>query len=165
VPGLPAHLHGLTGEGCMSWFAAHYETLRALHLIAVIAWMAGLMYLPRLYVYHSTATSGGEHDQALVVMERRLYRGIMNPAMIVVWSLGITLILARGGLDALAQPWLIAKLVCVALITVCHMFFGVWRKAFERGERPLNHVFFRFINEAPFLLMIIAVCMVVFEPA
>ena len=164
MPGLPAQLHGLTGGHGMSWLAAHYETLRALHLMAVIAWMAGLMYLPRLYVYHSAATPGGEHDQTLSVMERRLYRGIMNPAMVVVWGLGITLILARGGVDALTQPWLIAKLVCVALITVCHHFYGVWRKAFERGERPLNHVFFRIINEAPFVLMIIAVSMVVFEP-
>jgi protoporphyrinogen IX oxidase len=148
----------------MTWIAGHYEVFRALHLMAVIAWMAGLMYLPRLYVYHSSATLGGEHDETLKVMERRLYRGIMNPAMIVVWALGITLIVARGGWDALAQPWLMAKLACVALITVCHHYYGVWRKAFERGERPLNHVFFRLINEAPFVLMIIAVCMVVFEP-
>lgn len=148
----------------MSWIAAHYETFRALHIMAVIAWMAGLMYLPRLYVYHSAAMPGGEHDETLKVMERRLYRGIMNPAMIVVWALGLTLIAARGGFEALSQPWLLAKLVCVVLITVCHMFFGVWRKAFERGDRPLNHVFFRFINEAPFVLMIIAVSMVVFEP-
>jgi protoporphyrinogen IX oxidase len=148
----------------MDWISGNYNLLRALHIIAVIAWMAGLMYLPRLYVYHSAATPGGEHDETLKVMERRLYRGIMNPAMIVVWLLGASLIAARGGWEMLAQPWLIGKLACVGLITVCHHFYGIWRKAFERGERPLSHVFFRLINEAPFVLMIIAVCMVVFEP-
>lgn len=147
------------------WITGHYELLRALHLIAVIAWMAGLMYLPRLYVYHSTATVGSELDATLKVMERRLYKGIMVPSMIVVWGLGLLLIWARGGLDFLAgQGWLHVKLAMVVLITVVQGFYGRWRRQFESGERPLSHVAFRFINELPFVLMIVAVLMVVFEP-
>jgi protoporphyrinogen IX oxidase len=125
----------------MSWFAEHYQTLRALHIIAVIAWMAGMMYLPRLYVYHSTAPMGGELDATLKVMERRLLMGIMNPAIVVVWALGLSLIVSRGGWDALSWHW------------------------FDAGERPLNHVAFRWINEAPFVLMIGVVLLAVLEPA
>ena len=117
------------------WVAAHYELIRAFHLIAVIAWMAGLMYLPRLFVYHSSATVGGELDRQLIIMERRLHRGIMVPSMIVVWLLGLTLIAGRGGWDVLAQPWMQIKLVMVSAITVIDHLYLRWRKAFERGQR------------------------------
>lgn len=147
-----------------AWFAEHYTLLRALHIMAVIAWMAGLMYLPRLYVYHSGAPVGGELDQTLIVMERRLYKGIMNPASVVVWALGLSLIVSRGGMDVLMQPWLLIKLAMVSLITLLHMVYGRWLKRFAAGERPFTHVFYRWINEAPFVLMIVAVVMVVFEP-
>lgn len=147
------------------WITGHYELLRALHLIAVIAWMAGLMYLPRLYVYHSMAAVGSELDSTLKVMERRLYKGIMVPSMIVVWGLGLLLLEARGGLDFIAsQGWIHVKLTMVVLITAVQGFYGRWRRQFEAGERPLSHVAFRFINELPFVLMIVAVLMVVFEP-
>lgn len=147
------------------WITGHYELLRALHLIAVIAWMAGLMYLPRLYVYHSTAAVGSELDSTLKVMERRLYKGIMVPSMIVVWGLGLLLLEARGGLEFVAsQGWIHVKLAMVVLITAVQGFYGRWRRQFEAGERPLSHVAFRFINELPFVLMIVAVLMVVFEP-
>jgi protoporphyrinogen IX oxidase len=147
-----------------AWVAAHYELIRALHIIAVIAWMAGLMYLPRLFVYHSSAAAGGELDAKLIIMERRLYRGIMVPSMLVVWTLGISLIVGRGGWDLLAQPWMQVKLAMVIAITVIDHLYMRWRKAFERGERPLNHVVFRILNELPFVLMIVAVFMVVLEP-
>jgi protoporphyrinogen IX oxidase len=147
-----------------SWVAGHYEIIRALHLIAVIAWMAGLMYLPRLFVYHSSASLGGELDAKLIVMERRLYRGIMVPSMLVVWALGITLIVGRGGWDLLALPWMQVKLAMVIGITAIDHLYMRWRKQFERGERPLNHIVFRVLNELPFVLMIIAVFMVVLEP-
>jgi protoporphyrinogen IX oxidase len=147
------------------WIVTHYDWLRALHIIAVVAWMAGLMYLPRLYVYHSSAVAGGELDETLKVMERRLYNGIMNPSSIVVWLLGLSLIIGRGGLEALMLPWLQVKLLTVAGITVLHLIYGRWLKAFAAGGRPLNHIVFRVVNEAPFVLMIIAVLMVVFEPA
>jgi protoporphyrinogen IX oxidase len=146
------------------WVGAHYEVIRALHIIAVIAWMAGLMYLPRLFVYHSSAVAGGELDQKLIIMERRLQRGIMAPSMVVVWALGITLIIGRGGWDLLALPWMQIKLAMVSIITIIDHLYMRWRKAFERGERPLNHVVFRVLNELPFVLMIVAVFMVVLEP-
>jgi protoporphyrinogen IX oxidase len=147
-----------------AWVGANYEVIRALHIIAVIAWMAGLMYLPRLFVYHSGAVLGGELDQKLIIMERRLHRGIMIPSMIVVWGLGATLIIGRGGWELLAQPWMAIKLTVVVAITAIDHLYLRWRKAFERGERPLNHVIFRFLNEVPFVLMIIGVFMVVLEP-
>jgi protoporphyrinogen IX oxidase len=151
-------------QSMSQWVGAHYELIRALHIIAVIAWMAGLMYLPRLFVYHSSAVAGGELDQKLIIMERRLQRGIMVPSMLVVWALGITLIVGRGGWDLLAQPWMQIKLAMVSIITIIDHLYMRWRKAFERGERPLNHVVFRVLNELPFVLMIVAVLMVVLEP-
>lgn len=147
-----------------AYIASHYEVFRALHLIAVIAWMAGLMYLPRLFVYHSLASPGGELDERLKVMEVRLHRGIMVPSMIVVWLLGICLIMGRGGWDLLALPWMQIKLAMVTSITAIDHLYMRWRKAFARGERPLNHVAFRVLNELPFIAMIIAVFMVVLEP-
>jgi protoporphyrinogen IX oxidase len=147
-----------------AWVTAHYDLIRALHIIAVIAWMAGLMYLPRLFVYHSSAPVGGELDQTLIIMERRLQRGIMIPSMVVVWALGITLIISRGGWALLSHPWMQGKLAMVTGITIIDHLYLRWRKAFERGERPLNHVVFRVLNELPFVLMIVAVLMVVLEP-
>jgi protoporphyrinogen IX oxidase len=152
-------------QSMTQWVAAHYEFIRALHIIAVIAWMAGLMYLPRLFVYHSSAALGGELDAKLIIMERRLYRGIMVPSMLVVWALGITLIVGRGGWELLAQPWMAIKLAMVGTITLIDHLYMRWRKAFERGERPLNHIVFRVLNELPFVLMIVAVFMVVLEPS
>ncbi len=147
-----------------SYIASHYDLIRALHIIAVIAWMAGLMYLPRLFVYHSNAMRGGELDQQLIVMERRLQRGIMVPSMLVVWALGISMMIGRGGLGLLSHPWMAVKLAMVIAITIIDHLYMRWRKAFERGERPLNHVAFRVLNELPFVLMIVAVLMVVLEP-
>jgi putative membrane protein len=149
----------------MSWFAEHYQVFRALHILAVIAWMAGLLYLPRLFVYHSMAPVGGEADQNFIVMERRLLRGIMNPSLVVVWALGLALIAARGGWEFLAAPWMLIKLTAVTAVTVLHMTYAGWRKRFERGERPFTHVFYRWVNEAPFVLAIVAVFMAVLEPA
>jgi protoporphyrinogen IX oxidase len=147
-----------------AWLTAHYDLIRALHIIAVVAWMAGLMYLPRLFVYHSSAPVGGELDKTLIIMERRLQRGIMIPSMVVVWALGITLIVSRGGWELLSHPWMQGKLAMVIGITIIDHLYLRWRKAFERGERPFNHVVFRVLNELPFVLMIVAVLMVVLEP-
>jgi putative membrane protein len=147
------------------WITGHYDLLRALHLIAVIAWMAGLMYLPRLFVYHSLAPVGSERDEVFQVMERRLYRGIMVPSMIVVWALGLVLIVSRGGLDFVVEnTWFHVKLAMVVAITGNQMLYGRWLRQFANGQRPLNHVVFRFLNELPFVLMIVAVLMVVLEP-
>lgn len=148
----------------MNWFSSHYDFLRALHIIAVIAWMAGLLYLPRLYVYHSGAEVGTELDKTLSIMEKKLFRYIMEPSMYVVWALGISLIMARG-MVLFQMPFFHIKLLCVILISIIHMFYGKWQTDFANGKRPLSHVFFRIINEMPFILMIIAVFMVVLEPS
>lgn len=145
----------------MELILGKYEILRAIHIIAVIAWMAGLMYLPRLFVYHSKAEIGSELDKTLIIMERKLFWFIMVPSMVITWALGICLILARG---LGSEHWFWVKLSMVSLITLINFFYGKWQKDFANSRRPLNHVFFRFINEAPFILMIIAVIMVVLEP-
>ncbi len=146
------------------FFSNNYDIFRALHIIAVIAWMAGLMYLPRIFVYHSKVEIGSNTDETLKTMERKLFRFIMEPSMIVVWLLGISLIFARGGHSFLLNQWFIIKFICVLSITIVHFFYGKWQTEFYNSKRPLNHVFYRFINELPFLLMIIAVFMVVLEP-
>ena len=148
----------------LDFFSNNYEILRALHIIAVIAWMAGLMYLPRIFVYHSNVEIGSQTDETLKTMERKLFRFIMEPSMIVVWCLGLSLIMGRGGYEFLKNHFVMVKLTMVILITIVHMFYGKWQSEFAKGKRPLNHVFYRFINELPFILMIIAVFMVVLEP-
>lgn len=148
----------------MGFFTENYQIIRALHIIAVIAWMAGLMYLPRIFVYHSSVEVGTEADELLKTMEKRLFRFIMDPSMIVVWILGICLIIARGGLDFLSNHFIWGKLLAVILITIIHMFYGKWQIDFQNSKRPLNHVFYRIINELPFVLMMFGVFMVVLEP-
>ena len=123
------------------------------------------MYLPRLYVYHSSVAVGSEMDATFKTMERRLLKGIMNPSLWVVWLLGLSLVWSRGGWEFLANPWVVGKLAVVLLITVIHMLYARWLRDFAVGSRPLSHVFFRVINEAPFVLMIIAILLVVLEPA
>lgn len=136
-----------------------YDLLRGLHLIAIVAWMAGLLYLPRLYAYHVPAAPNGELDAALQRQERGLLRIIMNPAMIAAWLFGLLLIHARG-VEVLGQPWMWIKLAGVLFLTAWHMFLAANRKRFERGERPRTEKFWRMTNELPFLaaiLMILAV--------
>lgn len=150
--------------GFMDWFSGHYEVLRACHIIAVIAWMCGLMYLPRIFVYHSKAEIGSELDNTLITMESKLYNFIMQPSMVVVWCLGLSLIMARGGMLFLENGFMMVKLTAVSLITIIHFFYGKWQRDFANHKRPLSHVFYRIINEAPFILMMIGIFMVVLEP-
>lgn len=141
----------------------YYEWFRAFHIIAVIFWMAGLLYLPRLYVYHSTAKPGGELDETLKIQERRLLRIIMNPAMIVAFIIGIALISLR--FDALSTSiWLYIKLAGVFVLLGFHGMLSADRKKFERGERPRSEKFYRMINEIPPLIAIVIVIMAVVEP-
>jgi len=138
-----------------------YLWLKALHIIAVIAWMAGLLYLPRLFVYHCDAPVGSLQSETFKVMERRLLRGIMNPAMIAVWALG--LLLAWRG-HWWAAGWFHAKLVLVIGISVVHHLLAYWRKDFEadRNRRPAK--FYRLWNEVPTVLMLGIVVLVVVKP-
>lgn len=139
-----------------------YLWLKALHLIAVIAWMAGMMYLPRLFIYHHQAEPGGEAAGYFITMERRLLKGIMNPAMTAVWILGVTLLIA---LPAHAtSAWFIVKFMCVIGITGIHGFYAANFRKFENGEKPRTEKFWRMINEVPFVLLIIIVIMVLVKP-
>jgi putative membrane protein len=139
-----------------------YPWLRALHILAVIAWMAGLLYLPRLFVYHMTATAGGELETALAAQERRLLRFIMNPAMVAAWAFGLLMLAANPAL--LSQGWMHAKLVLVIGMTGLHHVYSSARKRFDRGERPRSERFWRLINEAPAVLAILIVILAVVEP-
>lgn len=145
----------------MSWFADHYDLLRGLHIIAVIAWMAGMLYLPRLYVYHVTATPGGELDTALKTMEVKLLRIIINPAMILTWLFGLSLMAARP--DVLSQPWMWVKLAGVLFLTSWHGFLASARKRFAAGTNTRSEKFWRMTNELPFLAAVIMVLAVTTE--
>ncbi len=139
-----------------------YLWLKALHIIAVISWMAGLLYLPRLMVYHCDATKGSELSETLKVMERRLLRYIMRPAMIVSWIAGLTLAFVYVGFTG--NIWLHAKLLFVVLLTASHEFLAVRVKDFaeDRNTRPQR--FYRIANEVPTLLMIGIVILAVVKP-
>lgn len=135
--------------------------LKALHIVAVISWMAGLLYLPRLFVYHAGAKPGSETSETLKIMEYRLLRYIMAPASIVVWVTGPVLAWQLG---MLSDRWLWAKLVCVVGLTVAHHQQSKWRKDFAADRNVRDARFFRIMNEVPTLLMIAIVIFVVVKP-
>ncbi|HNR77340.1 MAG TPA: protoporphyrinogen oxidase HemJ [Parvularculaceae bacterium] len=139
-----------------------YPWIKALHIAAVIAWMAGMMYLPRLFIYHHQAEKGGEAERFFTVMERRLLKGIINPAMIAVWLLAGVMLYANPAL--FAAGWFLVKLPLVLGISAIHGFYARARRAFERGERPRSEKFWRIMNEIPFLMMLVAVFMAVAKP-
>lgn len=141
-----------------------YLYLKAFHVMAVIAWMAGLFYLPRLYVYHADATPGSELSETLKVMERRLLKAITTPAMLVSWALGLTLAFGFGSIDWATDIWFHAKLALVIALTVFHMALARWRRDFEadRNKRPAR--FYRIANEVPTLLLIGIVILVIVRP-
>lgn len=137
-----------------------YFWLKALHIIAIIAWMAGLLYLPRLFVYHADADPGSELSETLKIMERRLLRAIMNPAMIVSIGAGGALLFYQDFSDI----WLHVKLIAVVGLIVMHMLMARWRKDFEADRNTRGHVYFRIANEVPTVLMILIVIMAVVKP-
>lgn len=140
----------------------YYFYIKSLHVIAIIAWMAGMLYLPRLFVYHADAKAGSELSETFKVMERRLLRFIMNPAMIAAWIFALLMIYAQP--DLFKQGWMHLKFTCVILLSVIHMVFAKWRKTFEadQNERPAK--FYKIWNEVPTALMIIIVIMAVAKP-
>ncbi len=140
--------------------ASVYLWVKALHIIAVISWMAGLLYLPRLFVYHAQAEPGSELSETLKVMERRLLRAIMNPAMLVSLIAGGYLL----GYQDFSSGWLHVKLASIAGLMIMHMFMGKWRKDFEEDRNTRSHKFYRFANEGPTILMIVIVVMAVVKP-
>ena len=139
-----------------------YLLFKSLHLISVISWMAGLLYLPRLFVYHSLVDVGSVRSQTYKLMERRLLKGIMNPAMIISWLLGLYLLHLNPSL--LQEYWMIAKIVCIVLMTYFHMKFAGMRLRLEADETPRSDKYYRYWNEAPTLTMIAIVILAVVEP-
>jgi len=147
----------------MSVLAAFYPWIKALHVISMVAWMAGLLYLPRLFVYHADTAIGSPTAETFKVMERRLLRAIMNPAMIATVLFGILLALTPGIVDW-GRGWIYAKLVLVAALVYYHHKLARWRRDFERGENRRQPRFFRFMNEIPTLILIAIVVLVVVKP-
>ncbi len=143
-----------------------YQWIKAFHIIAVIAWMAGMLYLPRLFVYHCAAEKGSVQSETFKVMERRLLRAIINPAMIATWLLGLWL--AWHGPNSrygwFASGWLGAKLILVLALSGLHGFFARWVKDFATDNNRHSHKFYRIINEVPTVLMIVIVILAVVKP-
>lgn len=138
-----------------------YLWIKALHVIAVISWMAGMLYLPRLFVYHCDAPAGSQQSETFKIMERRLLRAIMNPAMIVVWLSGIAI--AFSG-DWVRAPWLHGKLVLVLLLSGVHGFLARCVKDFAADANRRSSGFFRVLNEVPTVFLIGVVILVVVKP-
>ena len=147
----------------MNWLAAAYPWLKALHIIAVIAWMAGLLYLPRLFVYHAGVPMGSDQAATFEMMERRLFHGIMVPALAMTYGFGFLLLAIPGVVDW-RQRWIWAKLGLVLLLTVFHFALAAWRHVFAAGRIPHSARFFRMVNELPTLAMIAIVIFVVVKP-
>lgn len=142
----------------MDW----YSWVKALHVISVIAWMAGMMYLPRLFVYHADAPVGSDKSETFKLMERRLYRGITTPAMIATYLFGL-IMLSQGAFDwSAAWSWI--KIGSVLALSGIHGFYGRLLKDFAKDQNKRPAKFFRQINEIPFVIAIIIVVMVIVRP-
>ena len=140
-----------------------YDVIKALHLISVMSWMAGLLYLPRLFVYHAETTVGSVRAETFKVMERRLLKAIMNPAMIASFAFGIWMIVLAPGL--LYELWMHVKILCVLLMAGCHGVFSKMRRKLENEEPPQPPRAYRIWNEVPTVLMVIIVFMAVVKPS
>jgi len=147
----------------MEALAPFYPWIKALHLIAVIAWLAGMLYLPRLFAYHAEAEPGSSQSETFKVMERRLLRAIINPAMLAAWLLGLLLLATPGVIDWSAG-WIYVKLAAVLLLSGLHGFFARWRKDFAADRNRRSARFYRIANEAPTVLLIVIVIMVIVRP-
>lgn len=140
---------------------SYYHWIEAFHIISVIMWMAGMLYLPRLYVYHTEVRPGSECDNMLKVMERRLLRYIINPAMIFTFLFGIILISIK---KVYFEIWFHIKAFSIIVMSVIHGLFAKYRKDFERNVNKKSHVYFRVLNEIVTLLIVVIVIMVVVRP-
>lgn len=139
-----------------------YLTVKALHVAAVIFWMAGMLYLPRLFVYHHQAVQGGELEGALLTQERNLLGIILNPALVAVWLLAIVMLVSNSALWT--SGWFHVKLLLVVLLSGVHGFYAASAKKFARGERPRSEKFWRLINEVPAIAAIVIVILAIVKP-
>ena len=140
-----------------------YLLFKSLHLISVISWMAGLLYLPRIFVYHVENFEKKETIKIFETMERKLYNYIMRPAMILSWLFGVILIYLNG-LESLASLWLQIKLVLVFILTIYHEYLGKCLRNLKDGSNNKSSKFYRIINEIPTILLILTVFVVIFKP-
>jgi putative membrane protein len=147
----------------MDWLAPLYPWVKALHIISVISWMAGMLYLPRLFIYHCDADVGSEKSETFKIMERRLLRAIINPAMIASFLFGGALLVTPGVIDW-ASWWIYVKLTLILVLFGMHVLFARWRKNFEADENTLSTTTFRIANEVPTVLIIAIVILVVVKP-
>ena len=147
----------------MEFLVSITDWIRALHLISVISWMAGLFYLPRLFVYHSQVDVGSEQDKTFQIMERKLLKIIMNPAMIAAWIFGI-LLYSVGSYDLGVDFWMTLKLTAVVAMTIFHMALARWRRMFSEGRNVRDERFYRRTNEIPTMLMILIVFLAICHP-
>ena len=140
-----------------------YLLFKSLHLIAVVSWMAGLLYLPRIFVYHAQNKSEPIIIEVFKVMEKKLFFYIMTPAMILSWLFGLLLI-HEIGFQQLGQTWMLLKLLFVVILTIYHFFLGRVLNQFKLDTNKNSHKFYRFINEIPTVLLILIVFVVIFKP-
>ena len=140
-----------------------YLIFKALHLISVISWMAGLLYLPRIFVYHAENNSEVKTSEIFKIMEKKLYFYIMTPAMILSWFFGLLLIHSIG-FEQIGQTWMISKLILVVILTLYHFYLGNILTRFNLDQNNRSHKFYRYINEIPTILLIFIVFVVIFKP-
>jgi putative membrane protein len=146
----------------MSWFL----WVKSFHVISVIAWMAGLLYLPRLFAYHAAAPKGSDAAKVFTTMEARLLRGIMNPAFVLTWTFGLILVFAypaEAGIDW-KKGWVHTKALAVILMTALHHVYALWRKDLANDRNTRSPRFYKMWNEVPAVLMVIIVIMVIGKP-
>ena len=145
----------------LMFLSDHIDWIKAFHIMAVIAWMAGMLYLPRLFAYHTEAPAGSDRSEMLKRMEHGLLKRIVNPAMIAVWILGLTLAYVTGAYE---DTWMQIKFVLVIAMSGLHGFFAASVKRFARDANPYSTRFWRIVNEVPFVLVILIVILVVVKP-
>tara|TARA_B100001029_G_C14979679_1_gene405249 strand:- start:33 stop:467 length:435 start_codon:yes stop_codon:yes gene_type:complete len=140
-----------------------YLLFKSLHLISVISWMAGLLYLPRIFVYHAENNSEAKTSEIFKIMEKKLYFYIMTPAMVLSWIFGLLLIHSLG-FQQLGQTWMILKIIFIVIITLYHFYLGKVLYQFKIDQNNKSHKFYRYINEIPTILLILIVFVVIFKP-
>ena len=140
-----------------------YLLFKSIHLIAVISWMAGLLYLPRIFVYHAENSSEEKVSKIFKVMERKLYFFIMTPAMTLSWLFGLLLIHSIG-FQQLGQTWMLLKLLFVVILTLYHFYLGKLLSQFRIDSNRHSHKFYRYINEIPTIMLILIIFIVIFKP-
>lgn len=140
-----------------------YLLFKSLHLISVISWMAGLLYLPRIFVYHAENSSEKKTSEIFKTMERKLFFYIMTPAMILSWIFGLILI-HNIGFQQIGQTWMVLKIIFVTILTLYHLYLGRILAQFKIDQNSHSHKFYRLINEIPTLLLILIVFVVIFKP-